>query len=441
MKLPESKSNTPHVSYAVEGNSKITTAATTKKTEPTRPSSAAKTASHTVAAEQTKTASREPAKKTSTAAASKKKGPALGTDDHLALYMYDYVKKRGGEVRLTTLRKEAFSDYYDRYPHLRYCGYRYLRKSFIVDYSDYFEVYTEDKIVYGRALEDEPGMSYLDCTPTLDSKKTSKHGGKESVTLSKKAPPEAGQKVSSATDAGSQKSEKKKPAEKVQVVTLRSTHKQDNGKPSEQTANVPSSLRHSQEPVAVSEEEKPSTTVPSSHNNLSQPRTATGNTPASTTKTLETAPPPEKTPQPVVARATPAYATPVAVPRAVATATTTSHNPPVTAQREPSVQSHRPPPPASAHPQPVAQAQGAENEEEWHNSEESWLSEEEFDSPPGTPDHVAKYLYKHMSSSNQSFPFGCTVSELDKHYQSEYRRQFRSRLRPTFCGLTRSCLK
>ena len=165
-------------------------------------------------------------------------------------------------MRLTTLRKDAFSDYYDRYPHLRYCGYRYLRKSFIVDYSDYFEVYTEDKIVYVRALEDEPGMSYLDCTPTLDSKKTSKHGGKESVTLSKKAPPEAGQKVSSATDAGSQKSEKKKPAEKVQVVTLRSTHKQDNGKPSEQTANVPSSLRHSQEPVAVSEEEKPSTTVP-----------------------------------------------------------------------------------------------------------------------------------------------------------------------------------
>ena len=71
----------------------------------------------------------------------------------------------------------------------------------------------------------------------------------------------------------------------------------------------------------------------------------------------------------------------------------------------------------------VQPLEAKEKEEEWHSSEESWLSEDEFDSTPGSPEHIAQYLHSYLSS--HSFPFGCAISQLDKIYQNEYKRKVR----------------
>lgn len=77
---------------------------------------------------------------------------------------------------------------------------------------------------------------------------------------------------------------------------------------------------------------------------------------------------------------------------------------------------------------------GQDEEEEWHSSEESWLSEEEFESSHGSPEHIARYLYNYLST--HSFPNGCFVSQLDSVFQNDYKRKFNlknvTRITPVF---------
>ena len=68
------------------------------------------------------------------------------------------------------------------------------------------------------------------------------------------------------------------------------------------------------------------------------------------------------------------------------------------------------------------QIEECEEEQEWHSSEESWLSEGEFDSTHGSPDHLVRFLRNYLSS--HSSPFGCSLSQLDKVYQNEYKKRF-----------------
>ena len=86
------------------------------------------------------------------------------------------------------------------------------------------------------------------------------------------------------------------------------------------------------------------------------------------------------------------------------------------------------PPQASTAVRPKGQPEAAgteENEEEWHSSEESWLSEDEFDGAQDSSEHLVKHLYNYLCT--HSVQFGCTVSELDKFYQNEYKKKFHSK--------------
>ena len=155
VKLPEAKAtSTPRTSAATEDKRKVEVA---KKSEPvaSKPNNSARVGGPPDMAEQVKPLPKEPAKKTSTTA-SKKRGPLPGTDEHLVFYLHDYIMKHGGEVRLAALRKEAFPEYHNRYPNWRYGGYRYLRKAFLLDYPQYFEVFEDTKTLFVRVVEEKP---------------------------------------------------------------------------------------------------------------------------------------------------------------------------------------------------------------------------------------------------------------------------------------------
>ena len=473
VKISETKSSTPHTSYSVEGRGKGNNVPT-KKVEQTKPSNAPKTTPHTEVAEQTKPVTKESTKKT-TAAAPKKKGPAPGSDDHLALFLYDYIKRHGGEVRLNFLRKEAYPEYFECYSSQRYSGYRrYLRKSFILSYPVYFEVFKEQKIFYVRALEEEHVVEshHLDNKATNTSathdikqqeKKVAKQvKGKENATSAKKTT-----ETLTSTHLATQKSEKKKTSDKVQVVTLRSSHKavqQETTKaePAVQFVHIPSSSGHSQELVAMSEDDHLSTTVPSTtqSHSLSQIKSKTSKNNHSAVSSLvpvagtvqkqpllllqpnaeqightqiESVPPQRALPQSLkVASTTPSQAhvhqpiDPALVPNAT-NQPTVSVITSVSKKRK-HVKSNAPSSTSVHSQQGKTQAQAVDNEEVWHSSEDSWLSEDEFDPPPpGTPSHIAKHLHRHLNTTKRSYPFGCTVSELDRYYQNEYKKQFPSK--------------
>ena len=409
-------------------------------TEATKP----KAATSTDTTEHTKPLSKEPAKKASSTTASKKKetGPPLGTDDHLALFVHDYIKKSGGEVRLTFLRKEAFREYYNRHPSLRYGGYRYLRKAFLLDYPEYFKIYEGDKkALYVKALKEQHSVSshHKDSSkathPTQQDikseKKTTKQGPNKKA-LSE--PQELAQNL--VTDVASEKTQHTRTSVKADKPqdgarpppNVAVDKKSSKAEPGVHFVHVPNPSRRSQEPVTVSELDTAISRATASHG-LSQLRATTHTGDRSQQLTARPAPQPQPatsghvvhvrtlesttqkrpplltTPTPVMGTPSPPYPSPQIRP-AVATA---SHYP-----------SHSPTPPP---PHSVA-LPGEREEEAWHSSEESWLSEDEFDSPHSSPRHVAKYLHNYLHT--HSFPFGCRVSELDRVYQNDYRRRFRS---------------
>lgn len=529
VKLSEAKVSTPHISVVVEDKKKVEVA---KKPEPvvSKPASTARSSAHPETVDQAKSLSKEPAKKTATSA-SKKKGPMPGTDEHLALYLLDYVKKHGGEVRLGALRKEAFPEYYNRYPNLRYGGYRYLRKMFLLDYPQYFEVFGDKKILYVRTVEEkevvashqpESKSSSSSQLPTQDMKQektTTKQGqGKEGPNSSKKVAPITGnqesaqhsEKASSTSEphvhvremkdepnhAGTDKTDKHLHVHATEMTAKPPSQDVVQGsKPDTvQFVQVPSSSRLSQEPIAVSELDADqlsiSTTITQSTppHSLSQLRSQTHTTdqqvitkllslgttsdarsaPQQLTsdqmvhvRTLESAPPEAAslgkpvgaTTQPLTAPiplAAPSLTFPSAVQHPVQSqvkevmsvaGSQPQHPTGVTggvAFSHPSVGAEGMPTCAVPHPTTVAHPprstgvhskphsiQNEENEEEWHSSEESWLSEEEFEAAQGSREHIAEYLHNYLST--HSFPFGCTVLELDRVYQNDYKRRFRSK--------------
>ena len=405
-----------------------------------------KAAISTDTTEHTKPLSKEPAKKVPSTTASKKKetGPPIGTDDHLALFVYDYVKKSGGEVRLTFLRKEAFREYYNRHPSLRYCGYRYLRKAFLLDYPEYFKIYEGDKkALYVKALKEQHSVSshHKDSskatTPTQQDIESEKKTTKQEP--NKKAlsePQELAQNL--VTDVASEKIQHTRTSVKADkpqdgartppnVVVDKKSSKAE---PGVHFVRVPNPSRRSQEPVTVSELDTAISQATASHG-LSQLRstTHTGDhsqqltarpspspQPATTghvvhvrilESTTQKRPPPLTTPTPVMGTPSPPYPSPDP-PQIRPTVATASHYP-----------SHSPSPPP---PHSVA-LPGEREEEAWHRLE-SWLLEDEFDSPHSSPRHIAKYLHNYLCT--HSFPFGCRVSELDRVYQNDYRKRFYS---------------
>ena len=76
-------------------------------------------------------------------------------------------------------------------------------------------------------------------------------------------------------------------------------------------------------------------------------------------------------------------------------------------------------------PVPTSQSfEAEENEDAWHSSAESWLSEGECATTPDAPDspeQIAKFLHTYLSS--HPFPYGCSVAELDRVYQKEYKQK------------------
>ena len=541
VKLSKAKSSTPHTPVTSEDKKKVDvlvvkkTEQTAVVTPPTRGSGHAEAGEHA-----TKPLSKDPAKKT-LATASKKKGPPPGSDDHMALYLYDYIERHGEEVRLAVMRKDAFYEYYNRHPNLRYSGYRYLRKGFLIEYSEYFEIVErENKILYVRAVKEEQGStspqlmvkeSGASNHPTPDvrqERKTTKPGqGKESL---KKTPQPAEGQVKSSTKSSSTTdthvvAEKKEASHTTDKVAGdsgavsgnvdRPSHPapakavvKEGGKtePTVHFVHVPSPSRRSQEPVPTSgmETEQLSSVIPQAtpSNGLSQLRSDTHTRdeqgppqvspqlplprgspqlplsrgspqvplprgspqlplsrgspqlplsrgtpappqhpqPAPVQWTAESAPPPERPPM-VMGETVPAVAvaaTPftMVVPPQQAPVTVQSQYPAQTV----GVASQHPPtgddsiPAATTATVSGAQphqggstsvsvtAGGVKGEEEWHSSEESWLSEDEFESSHGSSEHIAKYLYNYLTT--HSSPAGCSVAQLDSVFQNAYKRRF-----------------
>ena len=54
-----------------------------------------------------------------------------------------------------------------------------------------------------------------------------------------------------------------------------------------------------------------------------------------------------------------------------------------------------------------------------YSSKDKVVSESDFASFPGSPEHIVEYLHHYLSS--HFFPYGCPVSSLDELYQKEYR--------------------
>jgi hypothetical protein len=473
VKLVDAKSSTPHTAYIVEDKKKTEPA---KKSEPAKTHSAAKS-THTEPSEQAKAVSKESSKKTATAS-SKKKGPQPGTDDHLALYMHDYIKKRGGEVRLAVLRKEAFPEYYDRHSNQRWGGYRYLRKAFLLDYREYFEIFedSKDKVLYVRALEEkqETKASAATTTSTHESKQEKKAAKQAKEKESSKKAVEVVVKSSKSSSTSETHVVKEKPPQttasksgKAQAVAgngekqakdTSSGNNNSGGKPEVHFVHVPSPSRRSQEPVAAaSESEQPPATQATPSRGLSQATPSPGLSQArpKTSSTQQAGPhPPSAGPEPQPERTVQTGASDRASPvvgGTVPVVTPPTHTagavPVVHRQLSPAVISLtagqpqfpvmaavRPGPPptgdptAPAQPRPAVQPQPqspqpAEVEDEWHSSEESWLSEEEFEAAQGSREDIARYLHNYLST--HSFPFGCTISELDRQYQSDYKRRVR----------------
>ena len=491
VKLSETKASTPH-SSVVEDKKKVDTA---KKPDPAtgKPLSATKSSAHPEVTDQAKSA---PAKKST---ASKKKGPQPGSDDHLALHLHDYIKRHGGEVRLAVMRKEAFPEYYEKHPNLRYGGYRYLRKMFLLDYPEYFEIYEDNKILYVRAVEEKEAVASSKSRPTThdmkQEKKTAKQGqgkegGKKTVTPSgNQEPTQQSSKSSSTTESRVVNGKKDKPltstgTEKTDKHAHVATEKMDSLHPSKQAVQsskpdavqfvqVPSSSRLSQEPIGVSELDTDSSTMsqstPSHSLSQSRSRPQTSDQQVITqmlslgsasdpqqqqptsdqivhVATLESAPPEaaaaasntwiplEKSSEATIK--TPAPVGPLgAAPGIVLTseAVQVPVKPPVhpvpgqhphTGAGRPSVSAEGSPAPSAAGTA-VPPPPGTVEEDEWHSSEESWLSEEEFETGQGSPGHIARFLYNYLST--HSLPFGCRVSELDRVYQNDYKQKFHSK--------------
>ena len=447
LKLSDSKAtSTPLAACAVEDKK---TELATKKPEPAKKTeSARKTdsskASGTARAEssdQTKTSSVESAKKTVTVV-TKKRTPVVGSDEHLALFIFDYIKKRGGEVKLAMLRKETLRDYYDRYPNQRWGGYRYLRKAFLLQYSEYFHVYEDgDKILHVRIVEEkksgvESKSSSSNSPPALEKKSTKQASAKGSTGPAKKAAESqvSAQKASKGASSLEAKSGTEKGKAPVSFTGKQAKNEEGNGgrdkagkvagkeggKPETQVffVHVPGSSRRSQEPVTVAEVEAEavsSSIEPSPSHGLSQFR--------STTPTRDQSPLSDTSQsQPSLGQAMgavgPDIVLPAVVPAAMAAITfTTTGTAPPTIQHPAMVPLAHPHPhplkyqvmrvmgrvaslgpqtqstggpavqttptlrlPGSTPPPLPVQPEDEEVEEEWHSSEESWLSEEEFQS-------------------------------------------------------------
>lgn len=472
VKLSETKTSTPHVSV-VEDKKKVDTA---KKQDPGtgKPLSATKSSTHAEVTDQAKSA---PAKKST---ASKKKGPQPGSDDHLALHLHDYIKRHGGDVRLAVMRKEAFPEYYEKHPNLRYGGYRYLRKMFLLDYPEYFEIYEDNKILYVRAVEEKEAVaSSSKSKPTThetkQEKKTAKQSqGKESSSSAKKTEPtQQSSKSSSTAEPRVVNGKKDKPqttpgTEKSDKHAHVATEKTDSLRPPKQAVQsskpdavqfvqVPSSSRLSQEPIGVSELDTDTSTMaqPSPSHSLSQSRSrpqtsdqqvitqllslgSTSNPPQQQptshqivhVTTLESAPPDtaaaaSKTSARVAAPGIVFTSEAMQVPVKPPVHPVPGQHPQSTGAGRPSVSAEGSPAPSAAVVQPPSGTRPEVEEDEWHSSEESWLSEEEFETGQGSPGHIAKFLHNYLST--HSLPFGCRVSELDRVYQNDYKHKFHSK--------------
>ena len=57
-----------------------------------------------------------------------------------------------------------------------------------------------------------------------------------------------------------------------------------------------------------------------------------------------------------------------------------------------------------------------------YTSKDKVVSESDFASFPGSPEHIVEYLHHYLSS--HFFPYGCPVSSLDELYQKEYRPRY-----------------
>lgn len=177
MKLSDGKSKKPHTAIVVEKapnldakeDKKRGEAKPAKKPEQpahNRPSSSTRTSTHQESEQAGSNHSKEPSKKTVTSLEASKIGATVvsatpkkkipGTDEHLALYLVDYVKRHGGETRLSALRKEAFPHYANKYNYHKYGGYRYLKKGFLMAFPEYFELREdEEKIIYVRLVSEK----------------------------------------------------------------------------------------------------------------------------------------------------------------------------------------------------------------------------------------------------------------------------------------------
>ena len=447
MKFSESKSGTPHSAYVVEDRRKAESAKA-----PSRGSGGSESS------DCAKPPPKEFSKKTATVV-TKKRTPALpGTDEHLALHMYEFTKKRGGEVRLAALRREAFPEYCDNNPNPS--GYRFLRKALLLDFPEYFEVFEVDKILYVRLVGEKTVTRHSESktsgngAPAHDSKQEKKPAKlaqvKESAGSAKKeaeSPASPQKKGGSSSELGTDSGKLKSTGKLAKMETAggdkQTKSAADGGRPETQVffVHVPSSSRRSQEPVGLSEPIPVSSGAepsPSTHN-LSQLRFSASARerplPPETPPIPEVVPPERvlmgsngASPLALTSQAAPLQqVNPVAshlpqppYPPGVLSGTgpQPSGGPPV--QALPTVQ---PRPPVAPPPPP---AQPVEEEEEWHSSEESWLSEDElWSQPQGSPDHVAHYLHSYLTT--HSFPFGCTIAELDRQYQNDYKKRFGSR--------------
>ena len=458
--------------------------ASVKKADSSKASGTARGGSSSESSDQTKT---ETAKKTVTVV-TKKRTPVVGSDEHLALFILEYIKKRGGELRLAVLRKETLRDYYDRYPNLRWSGYRYLRKAFLLQYSEYFHVYEDgDKILHVRIVEEKKlgvgsKSSSSNSPPALEKKSTKRPSAKESTGPAKKAAESqlSAQKPSiRASSLGTEREKAPVSFAGKQAKTEEGNGGRDKagkvagkegGKPETQVffVHVPTSSRRSQEPVTVAEVEAEvvsSSIEPSPSHGLSQFRSKTptrDHSPLSDTSQS----------QPSLGQATaavgPDTVLPAVVPAAMAAVTFTTGTAPPTIQHPAIVTLAHPHPqyqvrvmggvatlgpptqspiggpavlttptlqlPGCSPPPLPVQLEDEEVEDEWHSSEESWLSEEEFGSrqqheQQRSPSHLTQYLYNYLST--HSFPFGCPIAELDVQFKSNYRKQFGSKLKMT----------
>ena len=482
VKLSDSRSSMPNTTFVTE-EKKTEKKEEEKgmKMEAAKVPSSAKVTTSSEAAEQAAKpplSKTEPAKKAAMAV-TKKKALQPGTRDHLAQYLRDCVREGGGEVRLTALTKKAFPEYFSRY-YSRGLGFNYLRKDFLQEYPQYFKLYKNksENINYVKLVESEEKQVTTSSECKAGSSNCSSNNNSPPLQHDKKSakvvtvrelpkkPAEAHPKPSkgkpgSETDKGTAAAKPVSPVSEVDAAVK--DEAQDGGQAESQT-RVSSVSAQSQVPVTAAGNLDPILPSTEPTHSLSQVRSKATPTrdlqPHPTAGATHSQPSPgklagiEKVQLPAGGGNFPpqtaavSYTTGVPLPSTQLspamlplTASTQPQFPFVVVPQPPpgngggasvvappTLKPHPPQQPSSQDLQqpPKLEAEEMEGEgEEWHSSGESWLSEEESEQQSGSADHVAHYLLDYLHS--QSHPFGCTIAELNEHYQTNYKKEFGSK--------------